>query len=209
MIDATEADRRIEMIRRGWSEMLTPESLQLALRLCNQEFRTEPVFSVKRFVDRLTELHDYLLPNKGLLFRTLLTSSTSTANNRVSSTAKPANSVTEVNGWSLIFNHMLKELTATFRLISNSALRSLQAYLLKNAKLVGAARLQMQDWLDTGVPNFTKEVTQPEMHQILHHTYLWACIEMGPIDADKHLSRAVKSAATLPEAIHYRPQSLL
>jgi hypothetical protein len=205
------------MVQTGLREILAPDALMEAVRLCETEFRREPVFSVNRFVERLSEVRPDLQSNKGMMFRALITRSARRAENGapVARTAvqpapvpAPATNGT-AGGWPVVFNHLLRELSATFVLLDGEAFRSLAAHLERNVKISEESRREMREWLATSRPGFTRLVSQPEMHQVLHHTYVWACMEMGPVDADKHFARAVRSAGSLPEAVHYRPQSLL
>lgn len=116
---------------------------------------------------------------------------------------------TVAEGRALVFNHLLGELSATFMLLSGDAFRSLRAHLERHAKLGPTARREMREWLESARPSFTPLASRDEMHWIFYHTYFWACLEMGPVETDRHFARALRSAGELPEASRHRPQSFL
>jgi hypothetical protein len=94
-------------------------------------------------------------------------------------------------------------------LLSGDAFRSLRAHLERHAKLGPTARREMREWLESARPSFTQLASREEMHWIFYHTYFWACLEMGPVETDRHFARALRSAGELPEASRHRPQSFL
>ena len=44
---------------------------------------------------------------------------------------------------------------------------------------------------------------------IVHVVYVWLCNRLGPVDADRMLSAAVRTAETLPDAVNHPPRELL
>lgn len=112
-------------------------------------------------------------------------------------------------GRAVVFNHLLGELSATLMLLDGDAFRSLGAHLDRHAKLGPTARREMREWLESARPAFSQLVSRQEMHWIFYHTYFWSCLEMGPVETDRHFARALRSAGELPEAIRYKPQSFL
>ena len=109
----------------------------------------------------------------------------------------------------VVFNRLLGELSATFELLDGDAFRSLGAHLDRHAKVGPTARRETHEWLACSRPNFSGLVTRQEMHWIFYHTYFWACLEMGPVETDRHFARALRVAGAHPEADRHRPQSFL
>lgn len=51
--------------------------------------------------------------------------------------------------------------------------------------------------------------TQDEYRMIVHRAYVWLCEKLGPVDADRTLNAAIRSADSLPEAVNHSPRELL
>ncbi len=51
--------------------------------------------------------------------------------------------------------------------------------------------------------------TQDEYRLIVHRVYVWLCQKLGPVDADRTLNAAIRTADTLPEAVNHSPRELL
>lgn len=230
MIDQQDLAHRRRFVYHGLNGHLPEESVRTALRLCDEEFARDPAFSLVKFLDRLTLADQRAAELRPMLFVSLQRArlkpmhelgadprpTTPAAPQPRSTTPAPMQrsspAAVAVQGWHDLGNLLLADLFESLRRVHSSLPTTAARHLERNlneAAFSPATFAAIEDWLKTGTPVFTARATRNELHTIVHTLYLWMCDALGPVEADRLVSRAVRDVEKHPSSVRLSAHALL
>ena len=116
-------------------------------------------------------------------------------------------------GMHAVFADMLQTIVAQLRHRGDGSHGDLLTAIAASPEVAGLGSRVVQplaDWAgDPDRVQFAGAGTDEQYRVILHVVYVWLCGKLGPVQADRTLASAVRSAETLPEAVANPPRRLL
>ncbi|MFO0823881.1 MAG: hypothetical protein U0792_12360 [Gemmataceae bacterium] len=235
MTTPQEASRRRRIVYHAALTRLPNDMVSAAVRLCDREFQAAPVFSVQKFLTRLTEALGPP-PKPGELFaamnrlrvvtdldaigpdpiggETAAKSPPSTSQLSPVQVRPPSTPAFELrlDSWPALFGAFLNRLlTELDRLRSDlpALAREGVGLRLQRVDLGPQSYQELNAWVDGQASSFTNKVALADMRTALHEFYVWLCEELGPIECDRLFGGVIRELSTLPGAVQFPPRSLL
>ncbi|VTT97773.1 Uncharacterized protein OS=Candidatus Entotheonella sp. TSY1 GN=ETSY1_39595 PE=4 SV=1 [Gemmataceae bacterium] len=234
MTPQQEASRRRRIVYHAARNRLPDEMVSAAVKLCDREFQALPVFSVQKFISRLTEAVGPP-PKPGELF---------TAMNRLRVVADldaigpdpvggaapattappapepaprfrpaaPASGSGRIDSWAAAFTALMNGVLGELRHLGPDlpdAARAGVALRVQKADLGPQGYAELNAWADGQVAAFTDRLSTKDMHAGLHELYLWVCEELGPVECDRVFGAVLREVSALPGAAQFPPRSLM
>jgi len=73
-----------------------------------------------------------------------------------------------------------------------------------------AARAAEQGWLESaGEQQIFEGLNKPQLQHLVHSVYIWACENIGPVQADRIYAQGVEDCLTIKQAAEFDPRELL
>ncbi len=205
-----------------------------AVKLCDREFQAIPVFSVQKFLSRLTETVG-APPKPGELFAAMnrlrvLADLDAIGPDPVAplpakvqqeyAAAVPARGMTtqalapdaRIDSWASAFTAFLAGLLSELRRLGPdlpAAARAGVAMRLQKVDLGPGGYAELNAWADDKSDVFTNRITSADMHTGLHAFYIWVCEELGPVETDRLFGAVIRDVSQLPGAAQFPPRNLL
>jgi hypothetical protein len=208
-----EAARRRQVIYYALRDFLSQYELAGALQLWDTQFAQRSGFEAYRFVHQLCQQYGLEERSSEIranvnqwLFRNF--EELPSANS-----ATPAVELPSPNNALVVFNFVVKQLLQKVSVKHSGWLANLQGFLASqplNAEVSQPATFQLQEWsLNPLGFQFTHCFTPREMSHLVHLLYVWTCLGLGPVEADRNFTQVFREAERLPEALEFKPRSLL
>jgi len=205
-----------------------------AVKLCDREFQAIPVFSVQKFLSRLTETVG-APPKPGELFAAMnrlrvITDIEAIGPDPVTPTpqlqvkAGYAESVPtrtrgretpaydfQIDSWASVFSAILTGILSELRRLGSdmpAEARAGVAMRLQRVDLAPGSYSEMNAWADGVSDGFTDQFTPDDMHKSLHEFYQWVCEELGPVETDRLFGTVIRDVSQYPGAAQFPPRNL-
>ncbi|MBA4191897.1 MAG: hypothetical protein C0467_28290 [Planctomycetaceae bacterium] len=235
MVTPQEASRRRRIVYHASRSRLPDEMVNAAVKLCDREFQAIPVFSIQKFLTRLTEAVG-TPPKPGELFAAmnrlrvitdldeigpdpvgpLPVAKVQTAVAEPSPTrgrpSEPPSRDSRIDSWPASFTALLSGLLAELQHLGPdmpAAARAGFALQLQKVDLSPAGYAELNSWADEKLCTFTNRITSADMHAGVHALYVWSCEELGPIETDRLFSAVIRDVSQYPGAAQFPPRNLL
>lgn len=231
-----EASRRRRIVYHATAGRLAADEVAAAVKLCDREFQNTPVFSVRQFLSRFSQVVGEPA-NSGELFAAMNRlriindleaigpdpvgpTVTATAErpdrreaapSRAERAAAPKAS-SRIEGWADTFNALLSALLAELRRLSPTLPDDIRGAIVgatQGAGLNFDSATQLTAWASGESDVFTDRTTPQEMHAILHALYMWTCEELGPVETDRLFGAVLREVSQHPGAAQFPPRSLM
>ncbi|WP_439630695.1 hypothetical protein [Gemmata sp.] len=235
MTTQQEASRRRRIVYHAARNRLPDDMVSAAVRLCDREFQALPVFSVQKFISRLTEAVGPP-PKPGELFTAMnrlrvVTDLDAIGPDPVGGAApgapqQPAHEPAapprfrpaapaasgRIDSWAAAFTAFMNGIVGELRHLGPdlpAAARAGVALRLQKADLGPNGYAELNAWADGQAAAFTDRLSIKDMHAGLHELYLWACEELGPVETDRVFGAVLREVSQLPGAAQFPPRSLM
>ncbi|MCE9563670.1 MAG: hypothetical protein K8U57_16640 [Planctomycetes bacterium] len=234
MVTPQEASRRRRIVYHASRTRLPDDMVNAAVKLCDREFQAIPVFSVQKFLTRLTETVGPP-PKPGELFAAMNrlrvladldeigpdpaapaptrggAEALVTAPTRARTTQAPAPEA-RIDSWASAFGALLAGLLAELRRLGPdlpAAARAGVAMRLQKVDLDPGSYAELNAWADEKSNTFTSRITPADMHTALHAAYVWVCEELGPVETDRLFGAVIRDVSQFPGAVQFPPRNLM
>lgn len=227
-ITASDLTRRRQALFHGLSGTLDDAQAQVGLRLWDRSYAQQRPAAIIEFVAELStqlglppkQRHEMRMGIYQALLkydagREPLPGPTPASGTTTASGAAPAKPAT-IRGTPafVVFMHLLQSLSEGLRAADAGARHDLIQSLQKLGLRSGLAtdqQLALSAWArESGAPMHSfSSADERTLALAVHTVYVGLCEALGPVATDQLLSRAVRAAEALPEALHFPPQRLL
>ncbi len=113
----------------------------------------------------------------------------------------------------VVFSEMMKNLNRHYDIASKGYIQKYYGFLINEMSEVALSpegEAALTAWCHhNGELDFIDLISEEDMSNILHISYLWGCEFLGPEHTDKIYARCVHEVEQLPEAEHFPPSQLL
>jgi len=200
--------KRRQAIIAGLSPLLPEEQVIAAIGVWDESYATNPAFNLQSYVDRLMEALAPTCQRRDL--HRALVKSVFLGEAEVSAQEAPAEGTAPVEN--RVFEQLLGAFltgVATQRPAADAAIRGYLIDKLGALPLAGAPQDAVAGWLARRCVAITAPLSREAMRGLLNLAYVLVCEYLGPMNADRLLSLAVKQTEGLPEARLLPPRTLL
>lgn len=232
MTPQQEASRRRRIVYHAARTRLPDEMVSAAVKLCDREFQALPVFSVQKFISRLTEAVGPP-PKPGELFTAMNRLRVVTDLDAIGpdpfgsapvAQAQPAPEPQprfrpsaavpggRIESWAAAFTAFVNGIVDELGRLGPdlpAAARSGVALRLQKVDLGPNGYAELNAWADGKSAPFTDRLSTKDMHAGLHELYLWVCEELGPVETDRLFGTVLREVSALPGAAQFPPRSLM
>jgi len=200
------------------------EVVQLAIDLLDNEFGAQSDMKYSELIKRLQEISDHdAFRSANLLGRIMMVrnkpveqigpdpSDPNSGSTGGATAAKPKRQVV-LKGRDLVFNTLLKHITASVAKQKQDSEASYRENFVKNAlglDLNPACATSLVSWAKSDAEMSSISGTDKDLQKIINTAFVWMCQKFGPVAADKILLQAVSRTEQLPEAFDDSPRNFL
>ncbi|EXJ17062.1 hypothetical protein [Imhoffiella purpurea] len=225
MANTMSATQRREAVRLALSEALEPEDARSALRLWDSGFADSPSINIIAFVAETAGLIDLSTKQRHdlrrALYHFLLKSGTQADSSSVSDPVPPAApdrepetpAPTQTRPSWVVFVCMVTNILAGVHMEGSDAMQEFSHSLRQRKKKVRVSEPLDRAFVAWSAGQVRIEAletaTDADLARLFHAVYVATAEAIGPVEADRLLTRCINEAESLPEARLYPPRNFL
>ena len=226
-VSVEEKSRRRRILYSSLDKGTPAEVVQLAIDLLDNEFGAQSDMKYSALIKRLQEISNHdAFRSANLLGRIMMVRnkpvevigpdpSDQNAGSNSGSAAPKTQPQVVLKGRDLVFNTLLKNITAAVAKQKQGSEESYRENFVKNALHLDLGRncaTKLVSWAKSNAEMSSIVGSDKDLQKIVNTAFVWLCQKFGPVAADKILLHAVSQTEQLPEAfddsLHTRRQHL-
>lgn len=211
-VSSKERSLRRRLLFNAMPETASEKVVNLCLDILESEFGNEPDIKYSKLVKRLGEAVEGNMNFGPVLGRIMI------AKRKPLDEIGPdpggrrgASEDVVLEPHETVLNNMLNTISEQIRNRGRANDVEYRRALLANCQaspISGTCKESLEEW------SFDSEATPvrgsvADFQKVINESYVWLCIAMGPIEADKILHQVIATAERLPESFEFSPKSLL
>lgn len=125
---------------------------------------------------------------------------------------KTTRSAAPVDGKTAVFNTMFDAIVdqiAKRGTASEQKFRSWMKEQIPSSGITGTCAADLDRWATTGTQSSSVDGSIENYQKIVNLSFVWMCGELGPVETDRVLLRAISVAEQIPEAFDFPPRRLM
>ena len=211
-VSSKERSLRRRLLFNAMPKTTSEEVVNLCIDILESEFGDEPDIKYSHLVKRLGEAVEGNMNFGPVLGRIMI------AKRKPLDQIGPdpggrrgSSNQVKLKAHEIVLNHMLNQISEHIRNRETQKDAEYRRGLLANclaSPISETCKETLEEWsFDSEASPVRGSVT--DFQRVINESYVWMCIAMGPIEADKFLHHVVASAERLPESFEFSPKSLL
>lgn len=202
---------RREVVARALEEFLEAPQSEQAIALYDVEFADQKSLSVTAFVGRLDDSISLGAARKKLYLHLSKATRDLGSSGSGASASDSASEGSSAAG--TVFAFLMRELVSAWKSRDASSIQGLSKHVndeLATLGMSGSAERQARRWaasLET--ESIGDSGSDDDMRRLLQSVYVWSCEWFGPVDTDRIVAEAVRSAERVPAASQFSPRKFL